>query len=134
MTMTPDTAVKGESEDPGLSHAVLSLWQDFLRLLQDHFQLAALETRRAGECLAVMVVAGVMIAILLSGAWLGLMAMAVLMLMAQGMEAYKAILVAVAGNLLAALLGCGVIRHKSRALSFPATRRCIETTTDRELA
>jgi uncharacterized membrane protein YqjE len=105
------------------------LWQSYRGLIDDHFRLAALETRRAGESLVLMIVAGVMVAVLISGAWLGLMATGVLVLVEHGMEPDSAILVAVAANLLAALLGCGVIRHQSQALLFSATRRSIESGT-----
>lgn len=139
--MTPDPAearkpepgaASGPAGEPGLPRTVRSLWQDCRGLIHDHFRLAALETRRAGESLVVMIVAGVMVAVLLSGAWLGLMAVAVLWLIQHGMGADNAILLAVAGNLLAALLGCGVIRRQSRALLFSATRRRIETGTHRD--
>lgn len=130
---TPETsAASGPAEEPGLPQTARSLWQDCRGLIHDHFRLAALETRRAGESLVVMIVAGVMVAVLVSGAWLGLMAVAVLWLIQHGMGADNAILLAVAGNLLAALLGCGAIRHQSRALLFSATRRHIKTGTLRE--
>lgn len=99
---------------------VQSLWHELRGLIYEHFRLAALETRRAGESLVIMIIAGVMVAVLLIGGWLGIMVAVVLMFIEQGMVASNAILLAVTINLLIALLLCGVIRHKSHYLQFPA--------------
>jgi len=104
-----------------------SLWHELRELTHDRFWLAALETRRAGESLVSMIMAGVMVAFLLSSAWLGLMAAAVLGLIANGVMASSAILLAVAFNLLLALILCLVMRRKSRYLQFPATLRSLQT-------
>ncbi len=117
--------------DPGSDSSVLEDAQSFLHellgLTYDRFLLAALETRRAGESLMTMIVAGVMVAFLLSSAWLGLMAAAVLELIGNGIVASSAILLAVACNLLLALIFCRVMRRKSRYLQFPATLRSLKT-------
>ena len=134
--MDPDAA-EGETPgqtarrgDPGSGSGLLedaqSLWHELRGLAHDRFRLAALETQRAGESLVAMIVAGVMVAVLLSGAWLGLMAAAVLGLVANGVVASSAILLAVAFNWLLALILCGVIRRKSRYLQFPATLRSLQ--------
>ncbi|MDO9234474.1 MAG: hypothetical protein Q7U28_00380, partial [Aquabacterium sp.] len=81
---------------------------------------------RAGQSLVAMVMAGVMAAILLSCAWLGLIAAAVLWLVENGVVASSAILLAVAFNLLLALMLSVVIRRKSRYLQFPATLRSFQ--------
>lgn len=110
-------------DEPAGSNALADarlLWDELRRLFYGYLQLAALETRRAGESLVTMIIIGVMVAVLLIGAWLGLMVAVVLMLIEQGMAASTAILLAVAINLLLALLLCGVIRHKSHYLQFPA--------------
>lgn len=97
-----------------------SLWYELRGLIYERLRLAALETRRAGESLVTMLIAGVMVAVLLIGAWLGIIVAVVLMLIEHGMVASTAILLAVAVNLLIALLLCGVIRRKSHYLQFPA--------------
>ena len=56
------------------------LWHDLRGLAHDHFELAALETQRAGESLVAMVVAGMLVPGLLLSAWLGLLSAAVLAL------------------------------------------------------
>jgi hypothetical protein len=73
-----------------------------------------------------MIMVGVMVAFLLSSAWLGLMAAAVLGLIDNGVMASSAILLAVAFNLLLVLLLCRVLRRKSRYLQFPATLRSLQ--------
>ncbi|MGR8981497.1 MAG: phage holin family protein [Gammaproteobacteria bacterium] len=105
-----------------------ALWHELLGLSHDRFRLAALETQRAGESLAAMIMTAVMIAVLLSGAWLGLMAAVVAGLVEHGVDVSSAILLAVASSLLLALILCGVIRHKSRYLQFPATLRSLQPT------
>jgi hypothetical protein len=106
---------------------VQSLWHELYGLTHDRFRLAALETQRAGQSLVTMVVAGVMVAVLLNCAWLGLVAAAVLGLVENGVVASIAIVLAVAFNLLLALIFYGVIRRKSHYLKFPATRRSFKS-------
>ncbi|QFY44517.1 phage holin family protein [Candidatus Methylospira mobilis] len=127
----PESETSGDSAhgDPVDESSVLddvrSLLHDLRGLTHDCFHLVALETRRAGESLVGMIVAGVMVAVLLSGAWLGLVAAAVLELVDNGVKAGSAMLLAVALNLLLALILCGLIRRKSRYLQFPATLRSL---------
>jgi uncharacterized membrane protein YqjE len=111
---------------PSVLDDAQALWHELHTLIHDHLQLAALETRRAGESLVTMLVAGFMVALLLIGAWLGLGVAAVQWLIEQGMLASSAILLAVAVNLLVVLLLCAVIRNKSRYLQFPALLRSFQ--------
>lgn len=132
-----DTTIKhsttpNELHDSEVLQEVQSLWHELRALIQNRLQLAALETRRAGESLVTMIIAGVMVAVLLNGAWLGLVIAVVQMLIEQGMVTSTAILLAVAANLLIALLLCGVIRRKSRHLQFPALLASLQTTSQRE--
>ncbi len=122
---TGQTATQGEPSSCLLDDAQ-SLWHELRGLSHDHFRLAALETRRAGESLVVMIMAAVMVAVFLNGAWLGLVAAAVLGLVEHGIVASSAILLAVAFNLLLALILCVVIRRKSRYLQFPAILRSLQ--------
>ena len=123
----PRTATRGDpAGGSGVSEDARSLWHELRGLAHDRFRLAALETRRAGESLVAMVAAGVMVGVLLSGAWLGLVAAAVLGLVRLGVAASSALLLAVAFNLAVAFILCGVIRHLSRHLQFPATQRSLQ--------
>lgn len=72
-----------------------------------------------------MIAAGVMVAALLVSAWLGLMVAAVLWLISIGVVAGIAMLLAVAANLVLALMLCYLIRRQSRHLQFPATLRSL---------
>jgi hypothetical protein len=120
------TATRGDPvSDSSVFEDTQSLLHELLELGHDRFRLAALETRRAGESLVSMIIAGVMVAFLLSSAWLGLMAAAVLGLIDNGVAASSAILLAVAFNLLLAVLLYRVMRRKSRYLQFPATLRSL---------
>ncbi|MFZ2312605.1 MAG: phage holin family protein [Methylobacter sp.] len=112
--------------DSGVLDDAQSLWNELRGLTHDRFRLAALETQRAGKSLVTMIVAGVMVAGLLSSAWLGLMAAAVLELVKNGIVVSSAILLAVAFNFLLALILFVVIRRKSRYLRFPATLRSLQ--------
>ena len=105
----------------GVLEDAQTLWHELHGLAHDRFRLAALETQRAGESLVTMVVAGMMVGVLLSSAWLGFMAAAVLWLVENGIVASSAVLLAAASNVLFALILCGIIRSKSRYLQFPAT-------------
>ena len=111
----------------GVLQDAQSLFKELLGLIQDRFQLAALETRRAGESLVAMVVTGVMAGVLLGSAWLGIEAIAVLWLSEHGIVASSALLLVVAINALFGLILCGMIRRKSRFLQFPATLRSLQT-------
>jgi hypothetical protein len=121
------TATRGDpASDSGIMEDAQSLWHELRGLTHDRFRLAALETQRAGESLIVMIASAVMVAVLLISAWLGLMVAAVFGLVENGIAASSSILLAVAFNLLLALILCGVIRRKSRYLQFPATLRSLQ--------
>jgi uncharacterized membrane protein YqjE len=113
--------------DSEMQEDAQSLWKELQGLTHDRLRLAALETQRAGENLVTMIVMGVMVAILLIGAWLGLMAATVLRLIESGMVASNAILLAIALNLLFTLLLFGVIRRKSYFLQYPGTLRSLQS-------
>jgi hypothetical protein len=124
----------GTSDDPDSRSRVLeevqSLWDELRALAHDRFRLAALETQQAGKSLVGMIVAGIMLAVMLSGAWLGLVAAAVMALVRTGLAWSEALLLAVAMNLLFALILWGMIRRKSRYLQFPATLRSFQAAPD----
>ena len=107
----------------GVLEDAQSLWHELHELIHDRIRLAGLETQRAGKSLVDMIVAGVMVGVLLISAWLGLMVAAVFGLVENGIAVSSAILLAVAFNLLLALILFGVIRRKSCYLQFPATLR-----------
>ena len=121
-------AASSDSKRPaGLLKETQQLWDELQGLAHDHLQLAALETQRAGESLVTMITAAMIVAGLLLSAWLGLVSATVLVLTRRGvMTSDSALLLAVAVNLLVALLLCGVIRRRSHDLRFPANTGCLQ--------
>ena len=120
--------VNGESRDSepsgrGLFEGAGPLFREFQGVAHDYFVLAALETKRAGMSLVIMLAAGVMMAILLVSAWLGLVTAGVFGMIAAGVVPWLAVLLAVVANLAVAAALYGVIRYKRRYLAFPATAR-----------
>lgn len=129
---------RATSSDPkrpaGLLKATQQLWDELYGLAHDHLQLAALETQRAGESLVAMITAGMIVAGLLLSAWLGLLGAVVLALTSRGvMTSGNALLLAVAVNLLLALLLGGVIRRRSHDLRFPANTGSLQPTASESL-
>lgn len=111
---------EGEDQQANIKQELESLWVALQGLGHDRFQLAALEARRAGESFVTMLMLGVMVAVLLIAAWLGILAGAVLALIGQGVLVSSAVLAAVAVNLMLVLFLVGVLRRKSRFLQWPA--------------
>jgi hypothetical protein len=118
--------------DAGVLADAQALWLELRELGYDSFRLAGLETQRAGKSLVDMLVAGVMVAILLVSAWLGLVAAAMLVLIELGIATSSAIMLAVAANLLLALMLSVVIRRKRHYLRFPAILRSLKPIPDGE--
>jgi hypothetical protein len=111
---------------PGLLHEARSIWSELRGIAHDQLQLAALETRLAGESVVRMIAAGVLIGVLLISAWLALLGAAVVVLIAAGLAPPLALLLAAAVNVAgAALLYLGV-RRLARNLTFPATVRSVK--------
>jgi uncharacterized membrane protein YqjE len=128
--MPPPTATHGNAKSgASVLEDAQALWHEVIGLSHDRLLLAGLETQQAGLSLVYIVMSGILVAGLLGAAWLGLMAAAVLGLVENGVMASSAILVAVALNLLLALIFCRVIRHKSHYLKFPATLRSLHPNT-----
>jgi len=124
--MPPPYATQGNNEDnASVVENAQSIWHELLGLSHDRLHLAGLETQQAGLSLVSMVTAGVLVASLLSVAWLGVLVATVFWLIENGLTASSAVLFAVALNLLLALILVRVIRHKSHYLQFPATLRSL---------
>jgi hypothetical protein len=119
----PEMTEQNASEpqiDSGVLEDMLSLWDELQGLGHDHFRLAALETRRAGQSLVTMLATSVLMVLLLNSAWLGLLAGGVVWLLENGIKASSALMLTVALNLLLLLICIRVIRRHSRYLQFPA--------------
>jgi hypothetical protein len=109
----------------GLLEGARLLWHELSGIAHDSLQLAALETKLAAQSLVMMIAAGVMVAVLLVSAWLGLVATAILALIGGGMGASTALLLGVFINLVVAVLLCAVIHRKSRHVRWSATIRSL---------
>ena len=107
----------------GIFDGAGELVQELRGVAHDYLTLAALETKRAGQSLVIMIAAGVMMAILLVSAWLGVVAAGVFGMVAGGMALWVALLLAVVANIVVAAALYAVIHYKRRYLGFPATMR-----------
>ena len=125
-SVAADGAASAESVSAGLIDNASALWVDLKGLAHDHLELAALETRRAGESLVSIVAYGVVVGVLGVSAWLGLAAALVLWLIDRGVPASGALILAVLVNLAGAFGFVLAIRRTSQALRFPATVRALK--------
>ncbi len=126
-TVESRNASSAPSGDEGLLEQARLLWYELRGLAHDHLQLAALETQQAGESLVAMITAGVILGGLLLTVWLGLLAAVVFELTSRDIITLgSALMLAVALNLVAALLLWGDIRRRSRYLRFTANTRALE--------
>ena len=123
-----DVAATGgpKATEAGLLDEMIALSSDVRELAEAHLQLAALEAKLAGRSLLTIIAAALAIALLLVGAWFGLMAAVVVGLAAWGLSIAAAILVIVVLNVGAAILLLRLIRRRSRQLGFPATVRSLK--------
>ncbi|MDD5462852.1 MAG: phage holin family protein [Methylococcales bacterium] len=116
--------------DPVIDSTVLEkaqlLMHELIGLIHSRFRITALEVQLAGKSLVFIIIAGVMVGVLLSVAWLGLMAATVLKFIENGIMTSYALLLAVALNFLLMLILFLVIRGKSHYLQFSATRRSFQ--------
>lgn len=111
---------------PGLLDEARTIWSELRGIAHDQLELAALETRLAGESVVRMVCAGVLIGVLLISAWLALLGAAVVVLIAAGLSPPLALLLAAVVNVAAAGLLYLGIRRLARNLAFPATVRSVK--------
>lgn len=118
-----DGPASAPATGPGLFEGAGGLLREFRGVAHDYATLAALETKRAGMSLVIMLAAGVMMAILLVSAWLGLVAAGVFAMIAAGVASWLAMLIAVVANIALAGALYAVIHYKRRYLAFPATLR-----------
>jgi hypothetical protein len=110
----------------GLIDNAVALWSDLQAVAHDHLELAALEAKRAGQNLVAIVVYGVVIAILVVTAWMGLVTAGVLWIIQLGLNASLAVLIGVAVNLAGAFGLVLLIKQASHALRFPATVNALQ--------
>lgn len=132
----PDTAEPAVGNEPptgppGLFDDVVGLARDFQALAHDQLQLVALEAKRAGHNLVMMIAAAIALGILLATVWLGMMGAVVWWLIAIGIVPAVALLAMTLLNLAAAGACFGLIRRSRRSLGFPATLRSLKAASQR---
>ncbi len=118
-----DTQLGPPVPAPGLIENLEALWEDLRGTAHDHFQLAALEARRAVLSLVWMAVYGAVVGMLVAATWLAAVGAIVLWLIEGGLGASAAVLVGAVLNLLGAFGFALLIRRRSRLLHFPSTVR-----------
>ena len=118
----PRASSDKSGNDPGLLDEFLLLGHELRAAAHSQLRLAALETRQAGESLISIIAMGLIAAGLVFSTWLALVAALMLALVERGlMTASDASLLAMAANMLIALVLIAAIRRKSRRLLFSAT-------------
>jgi uncharacterized membrane protein YqjE len=113
-------------DEAGLLASAEGWWADVRGIAHEHLQLVALEAQRASRGLVWLLVHGILVSVLLLGAWAGTLAALVLWLIASGVGASAALLLAASMNLVAAGLLAQAMRRSSRRLGFAATLRSLQ--------
>ena len=106
-----------------LLDSLQALLHELPGLISDRVELFALELARAGRALARIVAWLVAIAIVGVTAWLALWAGVVVALIQLGLHWALALLIVLAINLVAVIVGLKQVRLLATRLSLPATRR-----------
>ena len=108
---------------PGLGSALGQLVSDTRQLAADFAHLAVLDARRAGVRLAMLLSAGLVIAILLITAWMAFVAAGIVWMFDQGVSWPLAIAIAALLNIAAAAGLAWWARHLVSELPFTALLR-----------
>ena len=108
---------------PGLGDLAGRLISDTRQLFSDFAQLAVLDARRAGVRLAMLLSAGLLIAILVITAWMGFVAAGIVWMFDQGVSWPVAIAVAAVINIAAAAVLAWWARHLVSEMPFTALLR-----------
>ena len=117
---------------PGLGELLAGLVSDTRQLVADFAHLAVLDARRAGVRLAMLLSAGLLIAILLITAWMGFVAAGIVWMFDKGVSWPLAIAIAAFINIAgAAALGWWA-RHLISEMPFTALLRQLRGHADHE--
>ncbi len=108
---------------PGLGGLLVNLVSDTRQLIADFAHLAVLDARRAGVRLAMLLSAGLLIAILLVTAWLGFVAAGIVWMFDQGVSWPLAIAIAALTNIAGAAGLAWWARHLISEMPFTALLR-----------
>jgi len=119
----PPRQAAARPREPGFGELVGRLFSDTRQLVSDFAQLAVLDARRAGVRLAMLLSAGLVIAILLITAWMGFVAAGIVWMFDQGVSWPLAIAIAALINIAAAAGLAWWARHLVSEMPFTALLR-----------
>lgn len=109
--------------EPGLGELLARFFSDTRQLVADFAHLAVLDARRAGVRLAMLLSAGLVIAILLITAWMGFVAAGIVWMFDQGVSWPLAIAIAAFINIVGAAALAWWARHLVSEMPFTALLR-----------
>lgn len=112
-----------QPKEPGLGEYVSRLFSDTRQLVADFAHLAVLDARRAGVRLAMLLSAGLIIAILVVTAWMGFVAAGIVWMFDKGVSWPLAIALAALINIVGAGLLAWWCRHLIAEMPFTALLR-----------
>lgn len=110
-------------KEPGLGELLGRLFSDTRQLVADFAHLAVLDARRAGVHLAMLLSAGLIIAILVVTAWMGLVAAGIVWMFDKGVSWPLAIALAALVNVVGAAGLAWWARHLVSEMPFTALLR-----------
>ena len=110
-------------KEPGLGELLGRLFSDTRQLVADFMHLAVLDARRAGVRLAMLLSAGLVIAILVVTAWMGFVAAGIVWMFDKGVSWPLAIAIAALINILGAAGLAWWCRHLVSEMPFTALLR-----------
>ena len=111
------------TREPGLGQLVMQVFSDTRQLVSDFVHLAVLDARRAGVRLAMLLSAGLMIAILVITAWMGFVAAGIVWMFDKGVSWPLAIGIAALINIVGAAALAWWARHLVSEMPFTALLR-----------
>jgi uncharacterized membrane protein YqjE len=114
---------KARAREPGLGQLLARLLAETRQLVSDFAQLAVLDVRRAALGLAMLLSAGLIIAILIVTAWMGFVAAGIVWLFDKGVSWPIAIAAAALINIAGAALLAWWARHLVAEMPFTALLR-----------
>jgi hypothetical protein len=119
----PPEQAPARTREPGLGQLLGRLFSDTRQLVADFAHLAVLDARRAGVRLAMLLSAGLIIAILVITAWMGFVAAGIVWMFEEGVSWPLAIAIAAVINIVGAALLAWWARHLVSEMPFTALLR-----------
>lgn len=119
----PPRESPARAREPGVGELIARFFSDTRALVSDFAHLAVLDARRAGVRLAMLLSAGLIIAILLITAWMALVAAAIVWMFDRGASWPLAIAIAALINIITAGALAWWARHLVSEMPFTALLR-----------